>query len=321
MAESNEVVESNLIQPSGKELSLEGEAQPLLDEEAQLLLDDEAQPLLGSGSQPLLGGESLLNNEEAISNTNLGESASNGDFADAEILQETSEIQTVIQDENQAADVIKTSATAVLTNNSNSGFIERDGVEVIATTIFRTGGVNTTVNIVPQPISTALLTDISVSPPTITIAGDTNTNGVYDLAELGGDGTVTATIAIPTDAVAGDIVTYQVNSETAVSVTLTTVNIASGIGVEIPPLAVITAKITDGAGNTSTNGTATALAPDITAPVAVDDAINTTEDTVFTSSIDLAANDTDLDGDSLTVTAGTFTTAQGGTLALAADGS
>ncbi|MBA6339421.1 cadherin-like domain-containing protein, partial [Colwellia sp. MB02u-10] len=56
-------------------------------------------------------------------------------------------------------------------------------------------------------------------------------------------------------------------------------------------------------------------------PVAVDDVINVTEDTAFTSSIDLAANDTDLDGDSLTVTAGTFATAQGGTLALAADGS
>ncbi|SFZ98352.1 T1SS secreted agglutinin RTX [hydrothermal vent metagenome] len=57
------------------------------------------------------------------------------------------------------------------------------------------------------------------------------------------------------------------------------------------------------------------------APVAVDDAITVTEDTVFTSTIDLDANDTDLDGDALSVTAGTFTTAQGGTLVLASDGS
>ncbi|MBA6339499.1 tandem-95 repeat protein, partial [Colwellia sp. MB02u-10] len=85
---------------------------------------------------------------------------------------------------------------------------------------------------------------------------------------------------------------------------------------------------TDTVDYTVTDGTATdtgtltiTVAAANDAPVAVDDVINVTEDTAFTSSIDLAANDTDLDGDSLTVTAGTFTTAQGGTLALAADGS
>ena len=57
------------------------------------------------------------------------------------------------------------------------------------------------------------------------------------------------------------------------------------------------------------------------APVAVADAITAVEDTPFTSTVDLDFNDTDLDGDSLTVVAGTFTTSQGGTLVLAADGS
>ena len=57
------------------------------------------------------------------------------------------------------------------------------------------------------------------------------------------------------------------------------------------------------------------------APVAVDDAITATEDTPFTSLIDLDANDTDLDGDALTVVAGTFATAQGGQITIAADGS
>ena len=57
------------------------------------------------------------------------------------------------------------------------------------------------------------------------------------------------------------------------------------------------------------------------APVAVDDSINAVEDTVFTSVIELDANDTDLDGDSLSVVAGTFATAQGGSLVLASDGS
>ena len=35
------------------------------------------------------------------------------------------------------------------------------------------------------------------------------------------------------------------------------------------------------------------------APVAVDDAVTATEDTVFNSAIDLDANDTDIDGDAL----------------------
>ena len=58
-----------------------------------------------------------------------------------------------------------------------------------------------------------------------------------------------------------------------------------------------------------------------TVPVAVDDAITTVEDTVFTSIVDLDANDTDMDGDNLSVIPGTLSTAQGGTIQIAADGS
>lgn len=57
------------------------------------------------------------------------------------------------------------------------------------------------------------------------------------------------------------------------------------------------------------------------APIAIDDAITTDEDIPFTSSIDLDANDTDVDGDTLSVVAGTFATAQGGSIMIAADGS
>ena len=57
------------------------------------------------------------------------------------------------------------------------------------------------------------------------------------------------------------------------------------------------------------------------APVAVDDAITVAEDTPFNSVIDLDANDTDLDGDALSVVAGTFATSQGGSITIAADGS
>ncbi|TKB06039.1 tandem-95 repeat protein, partial [Desulforhopalus sp. IMCC35007] len=57
------------------------------------------------------------------------------------------------------------------------------------------------------------------------------------------------------------------------------------------------------------------------APVAVDDAVTVTEDVLYTSVASLVSNDTDLDLDSLSVIAGTFTTSQGGTLTLAEDGS
>ncbi|MBV2134983.1 tandem-95 repeat protein, partial [Pseudomonas sp. MAP12] len=78
--------------------------------------------------------------------------------------------------------------------------------------------------------------------------------------------------------------------------------------------------VTDG--SLSDVGTLTlTVTPANDAPVAVDDAVTVVEDTPFTSSIELDANDSDLDGDSLSVVAGTFTTAQGGSITIAADGS
>ncbi len=56
-------------------------------------------------------------------------------------------------------------------------------------------------------------------------------------------------------------------------------------------------------------------------PIAVDDSITATQGQTFTSTVQLDANDTDADGDSLSVIAGSFTTTAGGTLVLAADGS
>ncbi|MDV7214236.1 Ig-like domain-containing protein, partial [Azotobacter beijerinckii] len=84
---------------------------------------------------------------------------------------------------------------------------------------------------------------------------------------------------------------------------------------------------TDSVDYTVTDGSLTdvgtltiAVGPVNDAPVAADDAVTATEDTPFSSSIALDANDSDLDGDSLSVVAGTFITAQGGSITLAADG-
>ncbi|SEJ90245.1 VCBS repeat-containing protein, partial [Pseudomonas linyingensis] len=82
-----------------------------------------------------------------------------------------------------------------------------------------------------------------------------------------------------------------------------------------------TVTVSDGQGGTDTVPVNVTVTPVNDAPVTGDDAVSATEDVPFSSVIDLDANDTDLDGDSLSVIAGTFATAQGGTLVLAADGS
>ncbi|MCM2319899.1 MAG: retention module-containing protein, partial [Pseudomonas sp.] len=82
-----------------------------------------------------------------------------------------------------------------------------------------------------------------------------------------------------------------------------------------------TVTVSDGQGGTDTVPVNVTVTPVNDAPVTVDDAGSATEDTPFSSVIELDANDSDLDGDSLSVVAGTFATAQGGSITLAADGS
>ena len=115
---------------------------------------------------------------------------------------------------------------------------------------------------------------------------------------------------------------YAINN--AGVITITTVGVAAGVndfetGTNTGNYDVI---VKDTAGN-PTIITVTLNETNINdnAPIAVDDSVNATEDTPFTSIIDLDTNDTDVDGDSLSVTAGTFTTAQGGTIVIAVDGS
>ena len=79
--------------------------------------------------------------------------------------------------------------------------------------------------------------------------------------------------------------------------------------------------VTDDQGATSTANLVITVTGTNDAPVAVDDSISATEDTLFTSTVSLIANDTDVNGPTKTAVAGTYTTTQGGTLVLAADGS
>ena len=78
----------------------------------------------------------------------------------------------------------------------------------------------------------------------------------------------------------------------------------------------ITYEISDGAGGTATGSVAVSVGAANDAPVAEDDTASTTEDTAVT--IDVLGNDTDLDGDPLSVTSASATN---GTVVVAADGS
>ncbi|WP_345974244.1 Ig-like domain-containing protein [Sulfurimonas sp. HSL3-7] len=115
---------------------------------------------------------------------------------------------------------------------------------------------------------------------------------------------------------------YAINNTGEISITAA--GAASGINdyETAPNSSTYDVVATDAAGNETTAAiTLNESNSNDNAPVAVDDAITATEDTSFTSTIDLDANDTDLDGDALTVVAGTFTTAQGGEIVIATDGS
>ncbi|WP_026707070.1 Ig-like domain-containing protein, partial [Flavobacterium frigidarium] len=79
---------------------------------------------------------------------------------------------------------------------------------------------------------------------------------------------------------------------------------------------------TVGDGQATATGTVTFTvnAPVNSSPVAVDDSATVTSEVLYSSTATLQSNDTDADGDILTVTAGTFTTAEGGEIIIAADG-
>tara|TARA_R110001583_G_scaffold195413_1_gene372951 strand:- start:137 stop:2608 length:2472 start_codon:yes stop_codon:yes gene_type:complete len=109
-------------------------------------------------------------------------------------------------------------------------------------------------------------------------------DGIYNAAEIGADGTVTATISVAGSEV-GDTLIYTVGGGAAVTVILTDELIATGIIIEVSPDDSVVATLSDAAGNTSeTEGSVvgkvdtlalagTVMVDNITA----DDVINATE--------------------------------------------
>ncbi|MGJ8619979.1 MAG: beta strand repeat-containing protein, partial [Methylophilaceae bacterium] len=114
---------------------------------------------------------------------------------------------------------------------------------------------------------------------------------------------------------------YQIDASGNITIT------ASGVAANVnnfeaaPNSTVHSVTVTDAAGNLSAANVTLNETNVNEAVTAVDDTITVAEDTTFVSTVDLDANDTDIDGDALTVVAGTFATAQGGSITIASNGS
>ncbi|MEL0625054.1 Ig-like domain-containing protein, partial [Marinomonas arenicola] len=112
-----------------------------------------------------------------------------------------------------------------------------------------------------QTISIKVVNDESIATPSI-VFESTGDDDVYNAEELGEDGTVTATISVAGSEV-GDTLTYVVGDGEAVTVTLTENDITNGVAVEVSPDQTIKATLSDEAGNSSSEVSATAAMADL----------------------------------------------------------
>ncbi|WP_039971413.1 Ig-like domain-containing protein, partial [Vibrio halioticoli] len=104
--------------------------------------------------------------------------------------------------------------------------------------------------------------DTGVASPTVSFES-TGKDSIYNSVEVGSDGTVTATITPNTDAKVGDTLTYTVASGVKQTHTLTATDLTQGVNIEVRPGDIVTATVTDAAGNTSKDASGTAAGSDL----------------------------------------------------------
>ena len=190
----------------------------------------------------------------------------------------------------------------------------------------------------------SLVEDPSAATTTVTDTIDSSTVSITGSASVIEGDLATYTLSLTNPAQTDDVIvnlTYggtAVNGSDYVGVATATIlagsdtasfNIPTVGDLDTEVLESLTVTITSATGGTLENivvsGSAGSVMTDIvdndTPPVAVDDNITAVEDTVFNSVLELDANDTDVDGDALSVVAGTFSTMQGGVIVIAANGS
>ena len=157
-------------------------------------------------------------------------------------------------------------ATVVITDENGNevgrAVIGDDGTYSITTTELSEGSQTLMITATDPEGNTSYSTqeitiDTDVNAPSITMES-TGTDGVYNADELGTDGTVTATVGLPSDAAAGDTLTINGNSTTLTDAQIT----AGEVTTEVAPGSTVTATITDSAGNTSDQATTTVASSD-----------------------------------------------------------
>ncbi|WP_156684046.1 Ig-like domain-containing protein, partial [Vibrio sp. UCD-FRSSP16_30] len=166
----------------------------------------------------------------------------------------------------------------------------------------------------PAPQATHHLdVDIFAGDPSINFS-DNGFDGIYNASELNPDGTATATIDLPKDAVVGDTLTLTTTQVSKTTVdghySLTAQDILAGhVDFEVKPGSTVTASITDHAGNISNVATATATLADATPPsveihvglLASDNIINSSESSKDVSVVGYVTGEYK-QGDEVTVT-------------------
>jgi len=204
------------------------------------------------------------------------------------------------------------------TSQGGSIVIAADGSYTYTPPANYSGSDSVTYTVTDGALSDTGTLNITVAPATDLTAGDDSLNVTED------SGLTTGSVTANDSTTSGGSLSYAVAS----GVSNGTLAFRPDGSYDYTPNAnfngsdSFTYTVTDAAsGESSTQTVNITVAPVNDAPTAINDSITVDEDSVFASTIDLDANDTDPDGDALSVVAGTFTTAQGGSIVIAADGS
>ena len=272
-------------------------------------------------------------------------------LSDGNLTDDTGTVTVTVTGSNDAPiavdDAITVKEGATFTSsvdlNSNDTDVDGDALSVVTGTFTTTEGGTlvlasdgsytytpasgfTGTDTVDYTVTDGNLTDIGTLTINVSASGDTAPVAVDDAIAVTQDTTFTSNVDLDSNDTDVDGDTLSVVTGTFTTTGGGTLVLASDGSYTYTPASGFTGTdtvdytLTDG--NLTDIGTVTVTVTNINdAPVANDDAIAVTQDTTFTSNVDLDSNDTDVDGDTLSVVAGTFTTTGGGTLVLASDGS
>ncbi|WP_189595484.1 Ig-like domain-containing protein, partial [Photobacterium aphoticum] len=207
----------------------------------------------------------------------LGDTNGDGVYNSAELgADNTVTAQVTLTAGTQVGDRI------VITDTNGNVLVDRDvtqddltnGIQVEATVVG--GKVEVTAQVsdaagnTSPEVSDSALVDSGVPSVNVELLGDTNSDGVYNSAELGADDSVTAKVTLAADTAVGDTITIRGgNGQVILEREVTQDDLDNGIYVEVPRVGdkvEVTAQVTDPAGNASPEVSDSALVDSEPAP-------------------------------------------------------